>query len=341
MKRKVFIVGSIALMGAIASAATYNIVLDSKQVEYKIDTWSEISPIVSEWVYGNEYDCSGWIPSVNDYNEGISFDQDNNCKVDKTRTTQRREQSNVTGEIKNIGEPTIETVTENTTDTQQNIGTYRGTKCLDVLNKGDHHGSGMYTLQNGNSVYCEMTVAGGGFQLKRTREYISDGNMTDGSGINTEDGSNPVNEIISFANPVSNTVVRQPYSTSMGGANKYYTEYEIHPEVCDMVAGDYIALTLWQDQPMSTYWAFHNRYWDKNGGAHADGGTAGLIDQKVVNGRTWYQYRYIKPIPEDARNIVPITDYDSQSCHSWYVGYTASPSMDVHVTGFSLQVYTK
>lgn len=141
-------------------------------------------------------------------------------------------------------------------------------------------------------------------------------------------------------NPVSNYVIRQPYSSNPSVTDER-TEYEIHPEICDMVEDDYVALTFWVDQPTTVFWGYHNRYWDEDNIGYADAGSAGLINQTVVDGKTWYQYRYMSPVVNTAKNLAPYTDLTHETCHSWYVGYGALPSVDVHMTGFSYQVYTK
>lgn len=338
MKTK-FTIGTALFSGLVFASTTYNVIVDKNSI-YTSTSWSEAEPVKTPWVYQEKYDCADWNPLLVDYNQGIEFEQNQTCKIDKTRMVQDREKNNTDGSYKNVGEPYEEKETESTYDTKSSIGTYKGTTCLDILNKGEHHGSGNYSLQNGSTVYCEMTVRGGGYQLKRSREYISDGNLSDGTHINTEDGSNPTNDIVYMKNPVSNYVIRQPYSSNPSGTNNH-TEYEIHPEVCDMVDGDYAALTFWVDQPNSVFWGYHNRYWDENSTPYSDKGVAGLIDEQIVDGKTWYKYRYMSPIIATARDLAPYTNIDAETCHSWYVGYGSDPSVDIHMSGFSYQVYTQ
>lgn len=327
-----------ATSGTIALANQYHIIVSNEDSNYNITTWHKTESTTSEWEYSEIYGCTNWTPSTMDYNHGIEIDQDRNCFQDQTRIVQEREQHNTTGEYRNVGEAYEEKIVNTIPESQSNTGNYRGAKCLDILNKGEHFGTGNYTLIDNSVVYCEMEVAGGGYQLKRTHEYIPDGNLTDGTGVDLEDGSNPNNEIVSIQNPVSNYAIKQ---TSLSSDPNYLnTEYEIHPDVCDMVTGDYVALTIWTDS--NNYNAFHNRLWDTSNNPYSEGVEKGmLINQVIVNGKTWYQYRHIRPIQGNARNIQPITDIVSQTCFSWYVGYGSSKPVPVHLTGFSLQVYTK
>lgn len=337
--KKVFL-SSLILTAGVASASSYKIVIENQNKNYVISSWHSISSSYSEWQYGNEYNCSEWSDTDN-YNEGIQFTQIMTCNVDKTRTVQDQEERASDGSIRNVGELYTEKQTEIIEHRRDAIGTYRGISCIDIKNKGKNKGSNNYLLSTGETVYCEMTIAGGGFQLKSNRNYIPDGDLSDGTHVNTEAGSNPTNEVISMPNPVSNYVIRQAYGDPNIPTNSY-TEYEIHPDVCDVHKGDYVALTLWVDQPTSVFWPFHNRFYDVNSGGYADGGYEGLIDQKVVNGKTWYQYRYMKPIPAEPRDPTT-TNYESRSCHNWYVGYssTAVPNVNIHMTGFSYQIYTR
>ncbi len=335
MKKLILSIAIPMALGVTANANTFNVVVDSESNSYKVSKWIATSPIYTEWTYGEEYDCSDLTPLLTDYNTGIDFEQTHQCLVDKTRTKQEQERNSLTGEFRPIGDPTEETTTETNNYSENVTGTYVGSKCLDVLNKGEHHGSGMYVIDNGDTVFCEMEVAGGGYQLKSTYEYIPDGNLSDGTGVEFEDGSNDTNTVVYSPNPVSNYAIEQDRLTS-------HTEYEIHPNVCDMKKGDYIALTLWQDS--TTFWAFHNRYWDINGVPTSDSeasGTSQIIDTEVVNGKTWYKYRYIRDITDDARFITPITDLTSQTCHSWYIGYSSNETETPQFTGMSFQVYTK
>ena len=75
--------------------------------------WTEIESIYSDWVNdGLPYDCMNWSPSADTVNYGDVFTQNSSdCKLDQTRTIQRQESQNSTGEIRNKGS----LITERTT----------------------------------------------------------------------------------------------------------------------------------------------------------------------------------------------------------------------------------
>lgn len=318
--------------GSNAYSEQYNVILPNDKNEYAIVLWTDLEPETSEWSNSTLYDCEEWSPLLSDFNAGVDVEQTRTCKQEKKRTVQDRRKDSESNQIRNVGEPYEEVVIESVSETEINLGTYLGFSCLDILNKGQHLGTDHYLLSDGDVVFCEMSSNGGGYQLKTSYEYIPDGNLTDGTDVDLEEGSNSLNEIVSMDTPVGSFAVKQS-----GNLN---TEYEIHPNRCDMVAGDYIAMTLWTDT--LGYNAFHNRYWDINGTPSSEGVERGtLINQVVVNDKTWYQFRHIRPVPNTARDVQDITDITSQSCFSWYVGYGTAKPEAINLTGFSIQVYTK
>lgn len=334
MKKKILLVTILSTLSAYSTQ--FNVVVDKERNEYDVSIWYP-STITSDWAYSGEYGCETPIPLTTEYNEGIVFEQTEKCYEDKTRIHQDIETNSITGEVRYVGEPYSETVTEDVIHEYDAVGTYRGTKCLDILNKGEHHGSGNYLLSDGNTVYCEMVAGGGGFQLKSTTEYIPDGNLSDGTHVNTEAGSNPTNTIINIQNPVSNYAIMQPAGSDE--VNRV-TEYEVHPTTCSNIsANDWVALTLWTD--VETSYLFHNRTYYADGSFRADGFTASIIDTQEVNGKMWYKFRYMQRFDKAPKLINPINNYEYDSCHNWYIGYGVNKAVNQHFTGISYQIYTK
>jgi len=289
----------------------------------------------TNWVdTGALHSCTVYTPSSDTVRLGESLTQKRDCSQDQSRT--KTIKSIWANGTKTVDSNTIEVKTLIENESLNTTGTGLSTSCKVILDKGWSIGSGMYLLSDNSSVYCEMVAGGGGFQLKTTREYIPDGNMTDGTGVDTEAGSNPVNNIVTIPNPVSNYALQQPMGTT---ESHRVNEYEIHPDSCNLVTGDYIALTAWTDVENANI--FHNRYYDFANAPYSDGGSAYLINTEVVNGKTWYQYRYMKPVPSNSKNISPIVSYSADSCHNWYVGYGGYKYVEQHITGFSFQVYTR
>ena len=68
-------------------------------------SWTEIEPVYSSWINdGLPYDCISWTPDSNTVTYGDVFVQSSlDCKQDQSRTVQRRESHNTSGEIRNKG----------------------------------------------------------------------------------------------------------------------------------------------------------------------------------------------------------------------------------------------
>lgn len=323
-KNKIALV--IPLMFSAFVYASYNVYIPSKENSEYIEknAWGL-------WYdNGSEYDCTVGTPLESEISNGISFEQSYEC-------TQEVKRDRIDG-------TNSESYTKTVDKTREVSGTYVGYSCLDILNHQGNEGNGYYTISSGDSVYCDMETNGGGYQLKSTKEYIPDGNLTDGTGVDYESGSNPVNTLVNVATPVGNYAIQQKATDPTWGDK---SEYEIHPNVCDYKKDDYIALTIWQNKPYSTTDLFHNRFWYSDGTDSSTGGyhslslsSVGLIDQKVVSGVTWYKYRIFTKALGDAK-VVADPKISTNTCFSWYVGYSSGDFNPVLFTGMSFKIFTK
>ena len=90
MNKRIFSIIPLAFFvsSQVYSSPTFNVIIGSDDVEYKVSKWYEVEPEYTEWVYGEEYNCSDWSPLLTDYNYGIDFEQSKSCSIDKTRTVQ-------------------------------------------------------------------------------------------------------------------------------------------------------------------------------------------------------------------------------------------------------------
>lgn len=103
--------------------------LNSREEIGSLENWTPIGKLYTEWVNEGElYDCTNWMPSTNDIDSGVNFEQNaTDCKQDQTRTAQNREQGDVSFEIRNTGD----LITENQTIPEQvNIRNSVGTKSI-------------------------------------------------------------------------------------------------------------------------------------------------------------------------------------------------------------------
>lgn len=132
-------ISSIALLASLfitSSYASYSVLYPLRDIKFtnipKIEeTWSVSEPVMSQWIYGQK-ECSNWIPSESTKAIGVSYQQTaNNCSVEKTRSVQNTEISNL-GNHRNAGELTTETeIEKNLTDTRVAYGS-RFTHILQV-----------------------------------------------------------------------------------------------------------------------------------------------------------------------------------------------------------------
>lgn len=110
-----------------SSYASYTVIYPLDDINFKnkdtpVETWSAGEDIISDWVYGPKT-CTNWSPATNTKPVGVSFDQTaDDCNVDKTRTIQHTEISNL-GNKRNIGDLITESESEtNQSDTRSATG---------------------------------------------------------------------------------------------------------------------------------------------------------------------------------------------------------------------------
>lgn len=88
------------------------------------DQWVPVAPLYTGWAdYGGAYNCGAWSPAASTVTAGASFTQSATCSQNQIAYRQDREQSSVTGAVRNVGgaQPLYQTV--QVTQTQNAIGT--------------------------------------------------------------------------------------------------------------------------------------------------------------------------------------------------------------------------
>ncbi|MBM5458676.1 Ig-like domain-containing protein [Pseudomonas sp. P66] len=98
------------------------------------DKWVPIAPAYTGWAdYGAAYNCAAWTPATSSVASGASFTQSSTCAQNQIAYRQDREQSAVTGAIRNRGnaQPIYQTILITLTQTAV------GTKPADVSIGGD------------------------------------------------------------------------------------------------------------------------------------------------------------------------------------------------------------
>ncbi|WOF81647.1 hypothetical protein P5704_027595 (plasmid) [Pseudomonas sp. FeN3W] len=94
--RHVFLASILSILSASASAE--NVirasapVLQSKWVAQYVE---------GEWIAGQLYSCTAWLPKASSQETGVKFTQTRTCQQDETREIRKYEQNNITKKIRN------------------------------------------------------------------------------------------------------------------------------------------------------------------------------------------------------------------------------------------------
>lgn len=74
--------------------------------------WVDVDPTYTDWLSGNPYGCSSWLPDPAGYTESASFVQSSaGCSIDQTRERQARQQDTYSLAYRNVGDPVTEEYT--------------------------------------------------------------------------------------------------------------------------------------------------------------------------------------------------------------------------------------
>ncbi|MBM5459092.1 Ig-like domain-containing protein [Pseudomonas sp. P66] len=120
------------------------------------DYWIAISSLYTAWANnGAPYNCSAWSPAASTVNAGTTFTQSANCNQAQLAYRQDRQQSPITGVIRNVGGPVPLSQVVNVTAQQTATGTkeqpkppeptHPWTQCrYSISYNGSEGGSGYY-----------------------------------------------------------------------------------------------------------------------------------------------------------------------------------------------------
>lgn len=269
-----------------------------------------VNSVLGEWSNSESpYNCSAWINDLDNSGDSNNLPQVRTCEQLQIASLEHFFESDSLF----IGQSSqVIQVEENQVIPREK------NSCNDLKQQDSRLSTGNYTLSNGQSVYCEMSIAGGGYQ-KVSGNLYSNGSFSGGEDSPNESGSNPTNTMTYMKNPTgSNYVIHQTGVTT--------SEYEVSPtSYSQLIDGRYIGLSLWTLEPGKRM--FHNRMYFSGSSPVSDNGSSGIVEQKVVDGRTWYKVRYIAEITNSGMNE-----------HNWYIGYGDS---NFHFTGIELEVYSR
>ncbi|MEK2609062.1 hypothetical protein WLF18_08095 [Pseudomonas shirazensis] len=113
----------IAAVGGAAQAA-YTVKMPLQQDNVTFYNWVISDPILGEWANtGDIHSCSNWSPSPSDIAVDQSFTQiATDCKQNQVRTVQDMEVDELSGNIRNSGEPYTQTQIITVTQSRESIG---------------------------------------------------------------------------------------------------------------------------------------------------------------------------------------------------------------------------
>ncbi|WP_181727101.1 Ig-like domain-containing protein [Pseudomonas putida] len=142
------------------------------------DLWNPIASHYTDWVaYGAPYDCSPWSPDPSTVASGTEFTQTSVCTLQYQSYRQDREQSAVTGTIRNVGGPIAQYTTAQVIQNQQAVGTQPppapSGACVELYDGEE------YFTKNGRGTFMEPDARNGhiSYQASGRFSFIYSGSM--------------------------------------------------------------------------------------------------------------------------------------------------------------------
>jgi len=150
-----------------------------------------------------------------------------------------------------------------------------------------------------------------------TENYIPNGHFSNGQGVNSESGSNPVNEVVELKNPGDSEWVLRQTSVVHGSVN---TEYEIHfQDGTEIKKNTSYTMSCWVAYTPDwngNYQLFHSRVYYADGTNYSTTGSGTLLKSVEFAGLLWeYRSHTFTTLDKD---IHPTSRF------SWYLGYSAN-----------------
>ncbi|MBD8089108.1 hypothetical protein IFT48_03870 [Pseudomonas fluorescens] len=108
-----------------ASASANNVIRVIAPITQAVGNWAAIASDDSVWAnVGAFTGCSNWSPATGAIDAGVSFTQTaTDCQQDQQKTSQAREQNDLTQQIRNVGEPQTLSQTILVSSTRPAVGT--------------------------------------------------------------------------------------------------------------------------------------------------------------------------------------------------------------------------
>lgn len=167
MKKKKINLMVCALIAFQSNASDFNVIINSDQAKYDVDSISELIEY-TEWSNKNlEYSCTTPTPLLNTIYKGTMFKQTHDCSQDQERTKNTYYvYSN--SERKDLISTEKEEKTIIVNKEKNEIGTFLATSCKEILESSGSTGDGNYQIYPSSGqilAYCDMTTDSGGWTL--------------------------------------------------------------------------------------------------------------------------------------------------------------------------------
>jgi len=175
------------------------------------DQWVPIAPLYTGWAdYGGPYNCGAWTPDASTVSSGASFTQSAICSQNQIAYRQDREQSSVTGAVRNVGgaQPLYQTV--QITQTRSAIGTKPADVSIGGLPEASYVGMSSNRTNINMAFDYTLTLPSGGV----TSAFVISGN-----GIEVRKVSETQYQFVVQRTALSTSTVR--FTATNGGSTVY------------------------------------------------------------------------------------------------------------------------
>ena len=210
LRMKVVAAALLVVMGS--QAVGDQLVYRQKLMGLQKIEWSAYDSVYGPWQNsGDIYDCSAWSPLASSVTIGQPFVQSSVCDQDQERSVQLRE-IELSGEIRNVGEPGSETRTVDTTLERDATGTMETWAAIDPLVGDWTNIRGAYDCSSWNPTTDTVTI-GQSFQQSADCSQDQSRTVQDRESETTTGSIRNAGDAYTEARTIDSTITRQAVGT--------------------------------------------------------------------------------------------------------------------------------